>query len=224
MLRTVLLSAVTATILLTGIGYGGDTKTRAISGLLSADPLTRQAAFDRVVAERARTVQELISVLGRKGIDKSYQGPLHRAIVLLGKLRAREAVAPLSKFLLYVPVGFETEEEIPIEAYHVAAVALAEIGFPAIDAMCGHSGSTTIRCEQSTSSCSGREPSLTSMVSLWVNKPCASRACPSWGGNSGTRWGCSFEKMSGMPSCPTIEPLSVRSGCPPRPARTRNLV
>lgn len=135
MLRTVLLSAVTATILLTGIGYGGDTKTRAISGLLSADPLTRQAAFDRVVAERARTVQELISVLGRKGIDKSYQGPLHRAIVLLGKLRAREAVAPLSKFLLYVPVGFETEEEIPIEAYHVAAVALAEIGFPAIDAM-----------------------------------------------------------------------------------------
>jgi hypothetical protein len=132
-----LLTVVAGVSLLVAAGYGGDTKARIVSGLLSMDPLTRQAAFNQVISERTGTIQALVSLLDRKGIDKSYQGTLHRAIVLLGMLRAKAAVAPLSAFLLYVPEGFETEEETPTEAYYVATVALAHIGFPAIEPMLG---------------------------------------------------------------------------------------
>jgi len=128
-------AVVVGTLLFGGVGYGEKMKTSIASALLSTEPLTRQAAFDQVVGERKTTVQELISILGRSNVDRLYQGPLHRAIVLLGELRAKEAVAPLSGLLSYVPQDFETEEQIPTEAYYVATVALVEIGFPAIEAM-----------------------------------------------------------------------------------------
>jgi len=106
-----------------------------VEGLLNKKPLERQGAFNRVLRERKATIQELISLIERRDIDKEFYGPLHRAIVLLGKLRAKEAVKPLSGFLTYVPEGFMLDEDIPSEAYYVAAVALWQIGQPSISAM-----------------------------------------------------------------------------------------
>ena len=115
--------------------YGENTKKTIAAGLLSSKPLERQAIFNQVLEQRAKTIEELLSILNKEDVDRSFNGPLHRAIELLGRLRAKESVEVLSKFLTYVPEGYATEEDIPTEAYYVSAVALIEIGEPSIPSM-----------------------------------------------------------------------------------------
>lgn len=134
--NTTFLRALTILLLMACVprgACGGD--TNSVSGLLSANPLERQHASDRVLKQRADIIRELVSVIERPDTDKSCDGPLHRAIVLLGKLRAEEAVEPLADRLMFIPEGFRVEEDIPSEAYYVSAVALVQIGYPSINVM-----------------------------------------------------------------------------------------
>ena len=117
------------------VAFGQAPKVTSTSGLLSKKPLERQAAYNRIIRGREVTIQELVFLIERQDVDKDFYGPLHRAVVLLGKLRAAEAVQALTKLLMYVPGGFRVEEAIPSEAYYVAAVALWQIGQPSIPAM-----------------------------------------------------------------------------------------
>ena len=103
--------------------------------LQSDDPLERQSAAQNLINSRRSTIGELIAILGREDVDKSFQGTLHLSIEVLGLYRAGEAVSALSERIEFVPEGFETEEMIPTEYYYVAAKALADIGMPAIEEM-----------------------------------------------------------------------------------------
>ena len=115
--------------------YAGENRMRITSGLLSKNPLERQSTYNEVLAQRENIIRQLLAILERKDADASYQGFYHRAIVLLGKLRAKEAVERLANILEYVPENFETEEMLPSQAYYVAAQALVQIGQPSIPAM-----------------------------------------------------------------------------------------
>lgn len=105
------------------------------SDLVSKRPLERQAAYDVILRQRDGVIRQLLAILDNGKVDKSYQGGYHRAITLLGKLRAKEAVKPLAGIMEYIPDAFESEEVLPSEAYYVAAVALIDIGQPAIPLM-----------------------------------------------------------------------------------------
>jgi hypothetical protein len=122
------------------------------SALLSENPYERSVAFDRIVSERETLIRDLISVVTRGDTDKAYNGPLHRAIRLLGKFRATEAVTVLSSRLTYLPdypggVVF-VDEMGPREAYYPCALALRDIGEPSIRAMVGTIGQASTSEEE----------------------------------------------------------------------------
>jgi hypothetical protein len=115
------------------------------SALLSENPYERSVAFDRIVSERETLIRDLISVVTRGDADKSYNGPLHTAIRLLGKLRATAAVPALSGRLMYLPeypFGIVWQDEmLPTECYYPCALALRDIGEPSsVRAMVGTIG------------------------------------------------------------------------------------
>lgn len=115
--------------------------TRGVEGkpaeLLSGDIETRLAAAQEMRKHRRAAVGELISILTDDSADRSYHGPVHLAAVMLGALRAEEAVDPLSARLSYLPPStmIISQEDLPIEAYYPCARALADIGQSAIPAM-----------------------------------------------------------------------------------------
>ncbi len=120
---------------LAGTCNGADASQAKIEDLMSSDPLKRQATLRTVQESRKQTIDALLGIASKPGCNKIFNGPLHYSIVLLGKLRACEAVKTLSRLLMFVPDGFETDEELPREYHFVAAVALVSIGNPAIDPM-----------------------------------------------------------------------------------------
>lgn len=134
-MRSLYLMIVLAALFSATATQGADEAASAVADLLSKAPLTRQAAFDRILGERTRMIKDLVAILQKPDIDTSFNGPRHRAVVLLGQIRATEAVEPLAKCLMYVPEGFMVYEAIPREAYHVCAVALRDIGEPSVPAM-----------------------------------------------------------------------------------------
>lgn len=96
----------------------------------------RGTAHVRIPAQRAATIRSLIAIVRNKKPDRKYlwyRGPHHRAIALLGELRATEAIPCLLKELMYAPEGVEGDETLPSEYYYVAAPALVKIGSPAIN-------------------------------------------------------------------------------------------
>jgi hypothetical protein len=109
---------------------------------MSPDRQTRQSAHHEILAERQRTIDGLIGILESRPEDRSFGSPFHLAVVLLGELRATEALMQLNNLLLYVPDGFQADRSIPPELRHVAAVALRNIGEPAIGGMVGRIGAT----------------------------------------------------------------------------------
>lgn len=135
MRKHVVLAVAVIGVALTCPTSGEDTDTGLASRLLAGRPSDCRDIAERVLGQRGATIRQLILVLGEDGVDRSYRGPLHVSITLLGKLRAAQAVEPLSAMLTYVPEGFEADEAIPSEHYYVAAVALGDIGQPAIPAM-----------------------------------------------------------------------------------------
>ena len=140
-----------AALLQSAVCASGPHETRA-PALLSENHLERQAAYDGILADRQETIQELMSVVGRKDIDTTVNGPLHKAILLLGKLRATEAVTVLSSRLTYLPdypggVVF-VDEMGPREAYYPCALALRDIGEPSIRAMVGTIGQASTSEEE----------------------------------------------------------------------------
>ncbi len=106
-----------------------------VDGLLAKDPLKRQATYRDLQQERTALIAGLLKIVAERDIDRSFNGPLHYAIELLGILRATEAVKPLTEMLSYEPTGFRSEEAAPSEFRHVAAVALSRIGDAAVDSM-----------------------------------------------------------------------------------------
>jgi HEAT repeat protein len=110
--------------------------------LMSPDRQTRQSAHYDILAERKRTIEHLIGILESRPDDRSFGSSFHFAVVLLGELRATEALMQLNNLLLYVPDEFEAHRSIPPELRHVAAVALRDIGEPAVGGMLGRISAT----------------------------------------------------------------------------------
>ena len=82
--------------------------------LQSDDPLERQSAAQNLINSRSSTIGELIAILGREDVDKSFQGTLHLcSIEVLGLYRAvaGEAVSALSERIEFVPEGFESLDQ-----------------------------------------------------------------------------------------------------------------
>lgn len=116
--------------------YGQERVPEPLAGLRAANASDRQKAFDSIVTERENMIRDLVGMLGEKDINKDFNGPFHRAILLLGELRATKAVNVLSDLLLYQPSGeMIIEEDVPSEALYPAAVALSKIGYPAVNSM-----------------------------------------------------------------------------------------
>jgi hypothetical protein len=104
----------------------------AASGITDPTPLARTNAYREITIERKNLINDLIAIVESKEVDTDFHSPLRLAIDLLGEFRAQEAVEPLIQRLMYIPDNFSTDEEIPAEAYFVSAVALRNIGQPAV--------------------------------------------------------------------------------------------
>jgi len=135
MTKTLLMLAICVVLASVTPMHSEETNEGIRTGLISQNPLERQAAYKAIIADRENVIGQLLKILRVENGDRSYQGSLHRAIDLLGKLRAKEAIESLVRIIEYVPDNFETEEMIPSQAYYVAASALVEIGQPVIPAM-----------------------------------------------------------------------------------------
>ncbi len=98
--------------------------------------LQRKQAYENILKARRRQITKLIRIVDTEK-DTSYESPFYLAIETLGDLRAEEAVGTLARkdIFLYIPEGFEEEDEMPREALHRAAFALARIGGKASGAM-----------------------------------------------------------------------------------------
>ncbi len=89
---------------------------------------------------KARTtcIEDLIALAQREDLDKTEGGPIYSAVVLLGRLRATEAVPFLSKRISYLPPlygGVFRGTPAAMGTYYPCAVALAEIGEPCLYSM-----------------------------------------------------------------------------------------
>lgn len=134
--RKALVTMALGAVLVAVIAGGAEKVPLGVASLTSNDARVRARAHNDILAQRNETVRQLIAILRTKDIDRSVDGPLHRAIRLLGEMRAAEAVGPLRDLLTYLPEGRRTiTESIPSEAYYPATVALCQIGRPAINAM-----------------------------------------------------------------------------------------
>lgn len=104
-----------------------------IKALTSSDPILADYAHGDLAERRSRAIAGLVKIVADESLDRTRNGPVVRAIGLLGYYRAREAVEPLAKLLTLRPVDPPPEilePPITIE-YFPAAFALAEIGRPA---------------------------------------------------------------------------------------------
>jgi len=104
-------------------------------GLFSKKPNIRLSTYESILQHREILIKKLLSILEIKDIDKNFRGPYHKAIELLGKYRAKEAVSILANIIEYIPEYYESDEWIRSESYYVAACSLTEIGQPSIPAM-----------------------------------------------------------------------------------------
>ena len=89
----------------------------------------------QIINHREKTINGLLKIISNKSIDRTASGPVPLSLRLLGTLRAKEAVKPLTKMLRYYPQGYEPNLELnapsPVMYYFPAADALGEIGKPA---------------------------------------------------------------------------------------------
>ena len=108
-----------------------------LSRFMSPQFNVRYKAYSDIVQVRKQHIQTLSQAL-ETSTDISYEGTKHLAARLLGELNASEAIGTLNKHLLFrhEPNWFSFRPIIPQEQYP-CALALVQIGYPAIQAMVG---------------------------------------------------------------------------------------
>ena len=114
---------------------GGELRQADLAADLSSeDPLRRQEAQKELRAERSGLVAALLETIERDDAPLDFFSPTTLSIELLGSLRAAEAVPYLARRMTFKPNQI-LDEWRPREYEFPAAVALSEIGFPAVPAM-----------------------------------------------------------------------------------------
>jgi hypothetical protein len=140
MKKFMLFMAVALIVILSGVAYGVDEEvTSRAAAFMTSDPKQWMMAYHDILEERKTTIKTLIDAINQKDVDSHYGSPMHQAIILLGMLRAEEAVGILTKNLIYLPLtrtgGYRIDGGDETPGYHVCARALVTIGEPSIDSM-----------------------------------------------------------------------------------------
>lgn len=113
------------TIFGTGFSNARRPPAEEAQNLLSARTAVQAKAEKGILQQREETIQELLKIVKKKHQSISPDGGMVRAIRLLGKLRASEAVEDLLAIVDYRPLIVDDEIGYPV------AYALIEIGKPA---------------------------------------------------------------------------------------------
>lgn len=98
--------------------------------MLSGNASSKDAVERQIRDGRAAAIRALINVAGEGPVDPKVSGGFCRSVVLLGEIRATEAVDMLCKYLDFIP---EDSAKFPASDYgdngkYVAAVALVRVG------------------------------------------------------------------------------------------------
>lgn len=112
-------------LLLTGYSARGLKAEDNVRKLMSEDSGIQSAAEKKIAAERKEMIEQLLKIVKQKQQSFSPDGAMHRALRILGILRAAEAVDDLLGVVDYRPLIVDDEVGFP------AAYALIEIGKPA---------------------------------------------------------------------------------------------
>lgn len=114
-----------------------------IAALLRGDtsedlrPNGHATPWQQITFEYDYTVNGLIKVLNKKKLNRDGKGPVIVAVMLLGELRAKKAVKPLSKMISYQPKYYQPADDLDCSTFYYfpAAVSLGQIGQPAMRTM-----------------------------------------------------------------------------------------
>jgi len=133
-LRVGLLSLSFIVFMLGGV-IGGN-----VENLFSTKLKDRRVAYEKIISvkdemARQQIIHDLIEILRRKDIDRTFEGPLHLTIKALGELKAKEAIPDMLPYFTFVPEGYRIEESIPTQWYYPTARAFVKIGEPVIKYM-----------------------------------------------------------------------------------------
>ena len=91
---------------------------------------------NRLVKQRRETIQRFLAVLAEDDVQHRKERELLAAIYLLGKYRAEESIESLSRCLDFEPKDYEAGNGVAtMYEYFPAAVALVQIGQPAVQEM-----------------------------------------------------------------------------------------
>lgn len=105
----------------------------ATPGIRSGNAPVREAAAAQILSQRQRTIRDVEQV-AKENVDKPGDASATTAIILLGKLRATEAVPFLVGHLTFhVPYLHTNPPTIPTEVLRPCAGALVAIGSPSLD-------------------------------------------------------------------------------------------
>jgi len=104
-----------------------------ISKLKNHDEKESQQAFEAILAERQKLIQSLIAIASNKKIREENPKVAGRAITLLGKMRATEAIDLLVTLMTFSDIPNPDPYELNTsDKLFPAVAALMEIGKPAI--------------------------------------------------------------------------------------------
>lgn len=126
------------------VGCGKTDKPSAgdMARLRSENQTERKAASRAILEQRARTIGELEKIVRDFVGEESRKGSAKTAVVLLGKLRAVEAVALLAENISVYVFYKSTKRIQSLEDAFPCVGALSEIGKPSIAAMIGNLASS----------------------------------------------------------------------------------
>lgn len=101
------------------------------SELRAPSEQARIVAYRQIVGESEMLIDSLLDVV-RTDKSEDFHGGKSLAIQILGRLRAQRSVGVLLDNIMFCPLGRDVEESITTQQYYIAAVALVEIGKPAV--------------------------------------------------------------------------------------------
>ena len=87
--------------------------------------------YEQIISSRRQMSKIIIDRL-KQSKNNQFLGEKHLCIKLLGELRDINSCKELINYLLFTPTNFESDEVLPKEAYHPAAMALVKIGVPSV--------------------------------------------------------------------------------------------
>lgn len=137
-----------ALVAVMAMGLLGGAYAPGLAGLVSQDMTEREKAYSAMAKERADTIKALMDLAGQQVTPKQlgsgkdiltenpYHDRKHLAILLLGELRAAEAVPVLMRNIDYVnPRAADGGYALGIPGGYPAVEALIRIGMPSVDAV-----------------------------------------------------------------------------------------